>query len=178
MGPRDIRIVRQARRTLSGLLSPQSDCSLNLAETISSSKRPQLEMRISRRGFGVVGLLSTLCVFLVTGGIATLILGWLYAHRDAGFVGGGLFLVLKNGTFAIREPSRPEDSLSPGTQSESLRILMFSALAVSRNWIELLNICVLNPWVESPCLRYEHCPRHSLGVPDCHAMVTRLGKPR
>ncbi|KIO33545.1 hypothetical protein M407DRAFT_17499 [Tulasnella calospora MUT 4182] len=125
MSPRHASIFGHAGRTSSQASNPQSDYSNEPAETLSLLKRPQLEMRTSRGGFGVVGLLSTLCVFLVTGGTATLILGWLYAFRDSEFVEGGTASVLRNGTFAIRESSGSDEE----THSETLRILMFSALA-------------------------------------------------
>ncbi|KAG8943891.1 hypothetical protein FRC04_002432 [Tulasnella sp. 424] len=92
-------------------------------------KCPQLEMRTSRRGFGVVGLLSTICVFFVTGGTATLILGWLWAFHDPVEGAGGVLSALRNGSFAIKEPSGTENLFSSQTHTETLRILMFSALA-------------------------------------------------
>ncbi|KAG8943890.1 hypothetical protein FRC04_002431 [Tulasnella sp. 424] len=91
-------------------------------------ERPQLEIRNSRRGFGIVGLLSTSFVLFTTGGTASLILGWLSAFHDP-VEGGGILSTLRNGSFVIMEPSGSEESFLSQTNTETLRILLFSALA-------------------------------------------------
>ncbi|KAG9041829.1 hypothetical protein FS837_011693 [Tulasnella sp. UAMH 9824] len=109
----------------------ESDCSDQSTQS-SQAKRPQLELRRSGRHFGIVGLISTLVVFIITAGIATLMLGWLYAFHDPVAAGGGFMAAIRNGSFVINEPSgsaTDEESTSTQTQTETLRVLMFSALA-------------------------------------------------
>ncbi|KIO24944.1 hypothetical protein M407DRAFT_25693, partial [Tulasnella calospora MUT 4182] len=65
----------------------------------------------------------------MTGGMATLILGWLCAFHDPVEGGEGVLSVLRNGTFAIMEGSGSEDFAAPQTHGETLRILAFSAFA-------------------------------------------------
>lgn len=126
-------IFKLSRGTVSQSSILESDCSDEPAEPSSLSKHPygQLEMRTSRRGLGVVGLLATFSVFVITGGTSTLILAWLWAFHDPVEGGGSVLAALRNGSFAIREPSGPGESFLFQTHSETLRILMFSALAVS-----------------------------------------------
>lgn len=113
--------------------SARSNSPISEPERASLSERPQLEIRKSGRHFEIVGLVSTFFVFLVTSGSATLILGWLYAFHDPVSAGGGIMSAVRNGTFAIRESSGPatEESISSQTHTQTLRILTFSALAVS-----------------------------------------------
>ncbi|KAG8915383.1 hypothetical protein FRC00_005031 [Tulasnella sp. 408] len=59
-------------------------------EPTTPSKRPQLEIRKSGRRFEIVGLISTVFVFAITSGTATLIVGWFYAFHDPVSTGGGI----------------------------------------------------------------------------------------
>lgn len=104
------------------------------SEPTTLLKPPELEIRNSGRRFEIIGLISTLFVFAITSGTATLILGWLYTFHDPIATGGGMMSAVRNGTFAIMEPSGSaiEDSTSSQTHTQTLRILTFSALAVSR----------------------------------------------
>ncbi|KIO21751.1 hypothetical protein M407DRAFT_28677 [Tulasnella calospora MUT 4182] len=95
----------------------------------SSLKRPQIEIFLSRRRFRVIGLLPTLCVVAITGGAATLVLVWLCVFQDPVENRGGILSALRNGSFVIMEPSTSEEFVLSRTQTETLRILLFSALA-------------------------------------------------
>ncbi|KAG8991013.1 hypothetical protein FRB90_001495 [Tulasnella sp. 427] len=117
-------------RTFSQSSEPESICSTDSTEPSSpSTGTPRLELRTSRRHFQVVGLISTLSVFVITAGSATLILSWVYAYHDPVAAGGGVIASLRNGTFVIKEPSKPDASLPILGNTNTLRILMFSALA-------------------------------------------------
>ncbi|KIO24632.1 hypothetical protein M407DRAFT_25971 [Tulasnella calospora MUT 4182] len=107
------------------------DSLISEREPCTPSKPPQLEIRKSERHFEIVGLISTVSVFCITAGTATLILGWLYAFHDPVAAGGGIMSAIQNGTFIIKEPSGPasEGSLASQTHIQTLRILTFSALA-------------------------------------------------
>ncbi|KIO27243.1 hypothetical protein M407DRAFT_23551 [Tulasnella calospora MUT 4182] len=98
-------------------------------EPSSSYKRPQLKTHMSRRRCRVVGLLPTLCVVAITGGTATMVLGWLCVFQDPVENRGGILSALRNGSFVIMEPSTSQEFLLSQTQTETLRILLFSALA-------------------------------------------------
>lgn len=131
MIPQDPNVPNKPRNTASRSSGPETERSCEANKPSSPSKCPQLAIRTSRRRFRVVGLFSTLCVVGITGGLATLILGWICAFHDSLENGGGILSVLRNGSFAIVEPSTPTEFLFSLTQTETLRILMFSALAVS-----------------------------------------------
>ncbi|KAG8918847.1 hypothetical protein FRC00_012018, partial [Tulasnella sp. 408] len=108
-------------------LEPQPNSN---SEEPSASGRPQLEIHFSRRKFRVAGLLPTLCVVAITGGTGTLILGWLFAFLDPIENHGGFLTALQNGSFVVTEPAAASaEFLLFETQSETLRILLFSALA-------------------------------------------------
>ncbi|KIO24945.1 hypothetical protein M407DRAFT_25694 [Tulasnella calospora MUT 4182] len=62
----------------------------------------------------------------MTGGMATLILGWLCAFHDPVEGGGSILSVLRNGPFTIMEGS---GSAASQTHGQTLRILTFSAFA-------------------------------------------------
>lgn len=125
-----------------GLPRAASDSPISEPEPATSSKQPQLEIHKSGRHFEIVGLISTFFVFAITSGTATLILGWLYALHDPVAVGGGIMSAVRNGTFIIRESSSPdiEESASSQTHTQTLRILTFSALAVSVNGYTVMPI--------------------------------------
>ncbi|KIO30878.1 hypothetical protein M407DRAFT_20004 [Tulasnella calospora MUT 4182] len=108
-----------------------SDSLISEPEPRASPKPPQLEIRKSGRHFEIVGLISTLSVFVITAGTATLILGWFYAFHDPITTGGGIMSAVQNGTFVIKESSGPasKESLSSQTHTQTLRILTFSALS-------------------------------------------------
>ncbi|KAG9046226.1 hypothetical protein FS837_004824 [Tulasnella sp. UAMH 9824] len=119
---------------LHGTVAPQlsgwnCERTLELEEQSSSAKHPQLEIRMSRRRFRIAGLLPTLCVVAMTGGTGTLILGWLCASLDPVEGRGGFFSALRNGSFVVTEPSASDEFLLSEMQTETLRILLFSALA-------------------------------------------------
>ncbi|KIO32778.1 hypothetical protein M407DRAFT_18241 [Tulasnella calospora MUT 4182] len=123
MAPEDPSTPTPASRALPDSLLPESEpCSPN---------QPQLEIRKSGRHFEVVGLISTFAVFVITGGTATLMLGWLYAFHDPIAAGGGIMSAFRNGSFVIKEPSSlaNEESLPSQAHTETLRILTFSSLA-------------------------------------------------
>ncbi|KAG8967374.1 hypothetical protein FRC05_002084 [Tulasnella sp. 425] len=121
------RVLRRVSRALS-LSSAAESTPDDSPEPSTPFECPQLEIRNSRRGFGIVGLLSTLFVVLTAGGTASLILGWLWAFHDP-VERGGVLSALRNGSFVIREPSGSEELFLSQTHTETLRILMFSALA-------------------------------------------------
>ncbi|KIO24955.1 hypothetical protein M407DRAFT_25704 [Tulasnella calospora MUT 4182] len=98
-------------------------------ELSSSLESPQLNIRKSQRRFRIVGLLPTLFVVAITGGAASLVLGWLFAFQDPIENRGGIFSALRNGSFVIMETSTSEKLLLSQTQTETLRILLFSSLA-------------------------------------------------
>ncbi|KIO25539.1 hypothetical protein M407DRAFT_25137 [Tulasnella calospora MUT 4182] len=62
-------------------------------------------------------------------GTATLVLGWLCVFQDPVDNRGGILFALRNGSFVIMEPSTSQEFLLSETQTETLRILLFSALA-------------------------------------------------
>ncbi|KAG8916852.1 hypothetical protein FRC00_014323, partial [Tulasnella sp. 408] len=84
---------------------------------------------MSRKRFRVAGLLPTLCVVAMTGGTGTLILAWLCAFLDPVESRGGILSALQNGSFVVTEPSGSDKLLLSEAQTETLRILLFSALA-------------------------------------------------
>ncbi|KAG9020904.1 hypothetical protein FS837_007766, partial [Tulasnella sp. UAMH 9824] len=114
--------------------SPQlSDLGLQsggkLDEPSLSPARPQLDVRKTQRRCRLIGILPTLCVVGITGGTGTLILGWVCGFQDPVEKHGGFLSILRNGSFVITETSTSGELLFSQTQSETLRILLFSALA-------------------------------------------------
>ncbi|KAG9041826.1 hypothetical protein FS837_011690, partial [Tulasnella sp. UAMH 9824] len=65
----------------------------------------------------------------MTGGMATLVLGWLCAFHDPSEGGGNVLSALRNGSFAIMETYGSEGLALSNTHAETLRILTFSAFA-------------------------------------------------
>ncbi|KIO24950.1 hypothetical protein M407DRAFT_25699 [Tulasnella calospora MUT 4182] len=98
-------------------------------EEPSTLKRPQLNIRMSQRRFRIIGIFPTLFVVAITGGAATLVFGWLITFQDPVENPGGIFSALRTGSFVIMESSTPKEFLLSQTQTETLRILLFSALA-------------------------------------------------
>ncbi|KAG8991014.1 hypothetical protein FRB90_001496 [Tulasnella sp. 427] len=115
--------------------SEYSISSMDYCESLepgSLPERPQIEIRTTRRRFHLVGLLSTLFVIFLTGGLGSLILGWVCVFHDCVESGGSVLAAIRNGTFAILEPSglsRYDELVWAGENGETLRILLFSALA-------------------------------------------------
>lgn len=87
---------------------------------------------------------------------------------------------IRNGTFAIKEPSDPagEESLSSQTHTETLRILTFSALAVSSLGTLYSSLTKFGCWVEPFGLLDKHHPIDTVGVSLGAPMVTRVREPR
>ncbi|KAG9041647.1 hypothetical protein FS837_011939, partial [Tulasnella sp. UAMH 9824] len=65
----------------------------------------------------------------ITGGTGTLILGWLCKFLDPVESRGGFLPALQNGSFVITESSASDNFLLFEARTETLRILLFSALA-------------------------------------------------
>lgn len=93
--------------------------------------------------------------------MATLILGWICGFHDPLENGEGILSALRNGSFAIVEPSTPREFLFSQTQTETLRILMFSALAVSWSGLDPFLALIL------------HCQSHLVSIANA-ILVTLL----
>ncbi|KAG9043138.1 hypothetical protein FS837_009965, partial [Tulasnella sp. UAMH 9824] len=119
----------QAPGPVSQSLGSELECLPESSQPSSTHQQPQLEIRTSQRRLGIASLVSALSVCAITGGMATLTLGWLCAFRDSDEGSGGVLPVLRNGSFVITESSKSEGSLPSQPQEETLRILMFSAFA-------------------------------------------------